>query len=423
MNLVKTSALSFISTVVKMLSGLVINKAVAIYVGPSGLALIGQFRNFTQLAMLAARGAINSGITKYTAEYGKDDPRLPLLFSTAARISILCSLLVGGTILVASRYLSLAFLKSDDYTYVFCVFGITIILFVLNNLLLSILNGLKDIKSFVKVNIFQSLYTLVFTSVLAGYLGLDGVLLALATNQSVVFFVVLYMLRNDPVIRPSNFLQGFDRQEARKLLGFTAMALVAGIKLPLMHMVVRDYIAKKMGWDAAGHWQAVWFVSTAYLTVVTSTLSVYYLPRLSEIKGRKTLRKEIFQGYVIIVPIMIIASLSIYFLRDFIILILFSPDFSPVRDLFAFQLLGDVLKISSFLLSYLMLAKAMTRTFIIVEILFGFSFVAFSLSFIDLYGLVGVVMGYACNYALYLLAMIFIMRKIVFYRFKYSLKG
>lgn len=414
MNLIKTSALSFVATVIKMVSGLVINKAVAVYVGPTGLALIGQFRNFTQLAMLAARGALNSGITKYTAEYGKDDPRIPLLFSTAARISIICSLIVGGIIFVAAPYLSTVFLKTSEYSYVFLIFALTIVLFVLNNLLLSILNGLKNIKTFIKVNIFQSLYALVFTSVLAVYMGLDGVLIALATNQSVIFFVVLFMLRKHPVIQLNNFRQSFDKTEARKLLGFTAMALVSGIKLPLMHMIVREYIGKNMGWDAAGHWQAIWFISTAYLTVVTSTLSVYYLPRLSEITEKLALRNEILQGYKVIMPIVVMAAISIYFLRDFITLVLFTPDFMPIRQLFFFQLLGDVLKIASFLLSYLMLAKAMTRTFIIVEIVFGISFITLSLVLINSFGLVGVVQAYACNYALYLITMIFLMKRLAF---------
>ena len=59
MTLIKTSLLSFIATVVKLLAALVINKAVALYIGPSGLAVIGQFQNMLQLAMTASQGAIN----------------------------------------------------------------------------------------------------------------------------------------------------------------------------------------------------------------------------------------------------------------------------------------------------------------------------------------------------------------------------
>ncbi len=44
-----------------------------------------------------------------------------------------------------------------------------------------------------------------------------------------------------------------------------------------------------------------------------------------------------------------------------IINILFSPQFLPMLYLFKYQLIGDVLKIGSWLLAYLMLAKAMTK--------------------------------------------------------------
>ena len=56
-----------------MLSGLVINKIIAIYIGPAGIALIGQFQNFMGIITTIGNGAINSGVTKYVAEYHEDD--------------------------------------------------------------------------------------------------------------------------------------------------------------------------------------------------------------------------------------------------------------------------------------------------------------------------------------------------------------
>jgi len=70
------------------------------------------------------------------------------------------------------------------------------------------------------------------------------------------------------------------------------------------------------------------------------------------------LKKEIFYGYRIILPIVVFMALGIYFLRDFAILILFSDEFIPMSDLFFYQLIGDVFKIASWLLGYLMIAKA-----------------------------------------------------------------
>ncbi|HGC3634240.1 TPA: O-antigen flippase, partial [Escherichia coli] len=145
MTLVKTSLLSLIATFFKMLSGLVINKAVSVYIGPVGLAVIGQFQNFSQLVLIAAQGAINNGVVKYTAEYGKESEKLPSLFSTSIRISFTTSIVVGCILAIFSNFFSLKILDDVQYQFIFIILGFTIILFVLNGLFLSIINGLKEI--------------------------------------------------------------------------------------------------------------------------------------------------------------------------------------------------------------------------------------------------------------------------------------
>ena len=164
MTLIKTSILSLISTVIKLITGLVINKAVAVYIGPAGLALIGQFQNFMQLAMTTAQGGINSGVTKYTAEYKENTEQLTPLFSTAFRLSLYCSIVVSLAMIVFSEPAAKYFLGNTKQSYIFVLFGVTITFFVINQLFLSIVNGLKEITFFIKVSIIQSIYSLIFTT-------------------------------------------------------------------------------------------------------------------------------------------------------------------------------------------------------------------------------------------------------------------
>lgn len=410
MTLIKTSILSFIATAIKMVAALVINKAVAVYIGPTGLALIGQFQNFSQLVLTLAQGGINAGVTKYAAEYGKDDKRIPILFSTASKISLIASVVVGIGLVLFSNLASVHFLKDGGYSYIFIIFGFTIVLFVINNLLLSILNGLKEIKTWVIINIIQSIYSLIFTTILIIWIGLDGALIALVTNQSVILLVVLWMLRKHPIIKPKNFKAAFDKPEGKKLAGFAVMAITAAITVPVSHLIVRSYIGETLSWEQAGYWQAIWYISTMYLMVVTTTLGIYYLPRLSEITDKKELRKELLYGYKIIMPIVIVMALAIFIFKDTIIWLLFTKEFAPMRELFLWQLIGDVIKIAAWLLAYLMLAKAMTKLFVVTEIVFSVSFVVLSIIFIDNFGLIGITYAFALNYLFYLVTMIFIFK-------------
>jgi PST family polysaccharide transporter len=139
-------------------------------------------------------------------------------------------------------------------------------------------------------------------------------------------------------------------------------------------------------------------------------LSVYYLPRLSEIHDRKELRNEILKGYKTILPIVGFIALLIWLLKDVVIHLLFTPDFLPMKSLFTFQLLGDFFKIGSWLLAFLMLAKAMTRIYIITEIFFGISFVALSFFFMNRYGMIGTTYSFCINYGAYWITMFLLMK-------------
>ncbi len=412
MTLVKTGLLTFVVTAIRIMVGLVINKAIAIYIGPSGLAFVGQFQSFSQLVMAAAQGGISSGVTKYVAEYGRDDERLPILFSTAAKISIYSSIFVGSFVSIYSNFASLHFFKSNEYGYIILIFGITIIFSVINNLLLSILNGLKEIKTWVMINIIQSLYSLMFTTLLISVLGLSGALIAMVTNQAAIFIVVLWMLRNHQIIKTSNFKNNLNKFEAKKLAGFAMMGITSGVAVPVSHLIIRDYIGVNLSWEEAGYWQAIWYISSTYLMVITTSLSIYYLPKLSEITEKALLRKELLNGYKIIIPVVIVMSAFIFLIKDFIIQLLFSEDFIPMRQLFFWQLVGDVIKISSWLIAYLMLAKAMTKTFIVTEILFNLSFVLLAILLLDKFGLVGISYAFAFNYSLYLVVICYLTKNL-----------
>ncbi|EJA4665149.1 O65 family O-antigen flippase, partial [Escherichia coli] len=334
-----------------------------------------------------------------------------ILNSTAIRISLLSSLFIGFLMAIFSNYLSDYIFNSPNYSYVFIVFGITIFFFVINQLLLSILNGLKEIRLFIGINISQSIYSLIFTSLAILTYGLVGALIAMVTNQSIIFITVVWRLRKHPIISLRLFNANYDKKIANKLFKYSVMALTSILTVPLTNFILRNYIGNVIGWSQAGYWQAIWYISSMYLMVITTALNIYYLPRLSEIKDKKEIKKELLNGYVLIIPFLVLLTLGIFFLKEYIVLILFNKDFYPMLELFKWQLVGDVIKISAWLLSYIMLAKAMTKEFIITEILFSMLFVIVSLIYINVFGLIGVTYGYATNYIIYFIVMFLIFRK------------
>ncbi len=410
MTLIKTSVLTALSTVIKVFAGFIINKVIALYVGPSGLAVVGQLQNFMSIITTFANGATTQGIIKYTAEYQTIEQKQKI-FSTSIVVSLICSFVLSIGLLLFSEELSQLVLKEATYSSVFIVFGFTLVLFALNTVLMSILNGQKEIKKYIAVNIVSSLFSLFLTYFLIMQFNLIGALYALVVNQSVIFFVTLAFVIKSQWFKWEYFKGGIDKQSLIKLSKFSLMAITSALTVPVSHLIVRNYIGENLGWEDAGYWQGIWYISSMYLMVVTTSLGIYYLPRLSEIHNDDELKKEIISGYKIIMPIVTVLALSIYLLRDYVILIAFSDKFHPMADLFLWQMIGDVVKIASWLLGYVLLAKAMTKLFIYTEIAFSILFVVFAIFFINSFGLVGITYAFSLNYVLHLFVMIYIFRR------------
>lgn len=388
-----------------MLTMLGLNKILAIYVGPAGYAAIGNFQNAAQMITTFASGAINTGVVKYTAEYHDDEEKQRQVWRTAGTIAVLGSVITGIGVVVFSKQIAQWFLQDESYNTVFIWFSVTLVFFIFNTLLLAILNGKKEIHRYIIANIAGSLFALAVTSVLAVQFGLHGALTALAIHPSFAFIITLYLCYKADWFKFSYLFGRLDKQVVLNLSKYTAMALTSAACVPVSHILIRTHLADTLGMDAAGYWEAMWRLSAAYLMLVTTTLSLYYLPKLSELKDPKEIKAEILQGYKIILPVAAACGLVIYLLRDFIIGVLFTSDFIPMRDLFAWQMVGDTLKIGSWILAYLMLGKAMMKLFIASEIVFAAGFYGWTYFLTGMYGLEGVTIAHAINYAIYWVVM------------------
>lgn len=119
MNLLKTSVLNGIAVLIKTVTMFVLNKILAVYVGPAGYAAIGQFQNFIQMVTTFAGTAINNGVVKYTAEYYEDESKQQAVWRTAGSIVLFFSLIFSLFILIFQKELSFYIFHTTIYQSIF----------------------------------------------------------------------------------------------------------------------------------------------------------------------------------------------------------------------------------------------------------------------------------------------------------------
>jgi PST family polysaccharide transporter len=114
------------------------------------------------------------------------------------------------------------------------------------------------------------------------------------------------------------------------------------------------------------------------------------------------------------VAVTAVIAFFIYLLRVWIVRILFSSAFAEVSDLMPMQLLGDVLKMCTWLFGFVLVAKIRSAWFIAIELVVPLTFVLAAKLLIPTMGIHGVTTGYAVAYGIGCVLSIIAVRDILF---------
>ena len=389
-----------------MVTGFILSKVIASFAGPRGIALVGQLSNISSISNLAGSGGIASGVIKYTAENASDEAKSRKVIATASWLMIGCSLTTAIILACFSKWLAVKLFGDGSLYIVLLALVASIPFSSIGTLIISVINGKKDIKRYVKISIFANLASFTISIPLVFFFRVKGALIASAINTIPVFLFAAILSRKDSWLHDAIARPRMDRESLRRLLSYTAMTAASALVVPLGQILVRNYLIHRYSIEWAGYWQALIKLSDYYLVFVTSSLGVYYIPRLSELSDQESIRSEIIAAARIVLPLLATGQLVLYTLRVPILSLLYTKEFACIAVYMPIQLAGDFLKLCGWLVSCLMVAKAKIKLFISTEIFFGLSYVVLVAFLSRLMGFQGVLFAYAIEYAAYLLAML-----------------
>ncbi|WP_145522124.1 lipid III flippase WzxE [Yersinia ruckeri] len=401
MSLAKASIWTAGSTLIKIGVGLLVVKLLAVTFGPSGVGQAGNFRQLiTVLGVLSGAGIFN-GVTKYVAEYHRQPERLRAILGTSSTIVLGFSTLLALLFLFAAKPVSVALFGRTDYDNVVRAVAFIQMGIAYANLFLAILKGYRDAMGNALAIIGGSLIGVVAYYICFRLGGYAGALTGLALVPALVVVPAVVILVRRKTIPLTYLKLSWDKALASHLGKFIIMALITSVTLPVAYVMMRNLLAKQYGWDAVGIWQGVSSISDAYLQFITASFTVYLLPTLSRLKDKGDISREIVRSLKFVLPAVAVASMMVWLLRDFAIWLLFSQQFIAMRDLFAWQLVGDVLKVGAYVFGYLIIAKASLRFYILAEVSQFLLLTGFAHWLIPLHGSLGAAQAYMATYIVY----------------------
>lgn len=402
MSLRKAVSLGSIQTAVSIAVGFFSVKITSVYLGPAGVGVLGQLQLFMALALGIVVTGLNKSVVRRIAELADDTAQRAVVISTVLKMVLLGGLPVACLVLMMSGWLARELLHSPELRFALVLFAGTYMFGLVGTLILGCANGAKDFRATTLINISAAVVSLIAFAVLCPPFGLHGALVAVALMPAVSMGIGALHARRANWWPKRAWRHPFSPHEATRAMALVPAAAIGAVATPLIQIVLRDDLALRSGVASIGLLQGVTRLSDLYLGVVVSVFSMYFLPRFAQIKAPEELRRALLRALALIVPCVALVSVLLYLLRDTIISVVFTHEFAAMRDLFAWQMVGNVLKMTAWLFGLVMLTKGNALVFALYE---GVSLLVWwrlGTWLIGVNGAVGATQAYAMTYAIYI---------------------
>jgi len=401
---------------------LIRSKAIALLIGPIGMGI----SNLLLTTMELINGLTNLGLERSAVK----DISLANTNSNSKNVAITISILkklvwltitVGVILMVLlAPWLSEITFGNKDYTISFRWISIALLFKQLSSSQLAILQGLRKLKSLAKANLLGNFIGLLITLPLYYYYKIDAIVpsIIIATFMS---FVFTYYYSHKLDIESVTISRKEAVSEGKGMINLGVMLSLSSLITLLVAYIIRIYIGsanetEELGLIDVGLYSAGFVILNSYVGIIFNAMGTDYFPRLSEIANDiKKLRKTVLEQAT--VAILLITPIIVVFLAcaPFIIVILYSHEFSPIVAMVTWGILGMIFKAVSWSMGYMIIAKGDSKVFIKTAI--GFNTILLSINIIGYHfgGLEGVGISFFIYYIIHFIAI----RIITYYRYDF----
>ncbi|OGT02418.1 MAG: hypothetical protein A2143_02070 [Gallionellales bacterium RBG_16_57_15] len=186
--------------------------------------------------------------------------------------------------------------------------------------------------------------------------------LALAVIGSVVGFYLRKLSRTDGG-------HAGETQYLRRLVSFVPVGLAIGIMSPVSMLLVRGILSGSLSWDEVGFLQALWRSSEWVTATAAGVLSLVFLPRFSAAYGTARFRQELSRAGVIVLIPAAGLLLLIYLNQRAMLATLYDARFVVSDATAALFMLGNWIRIASWVFLFGLFAAHRTRLIMAGEVL------------------------------------------------------
>lgn len=391
--------------VITIAASVVKMKAAAMLLGPAGVGMVGLYVNLIQTAAAIASLGIGTVGTRQIATAHAEGGEVAVGRTRRALFWGTLALAVIGSVLfwLSSDWIARIVLADETRAADVRWLSLGVALTVASGSQGALLTGLRRVGDLARISIGAGVIGGAL-GVLAIWLwGAQGLIAMILIAPLVTFlFGHVYVARLGPPAGPPAPLPEMAQEwGAMAQLGLAFM--ISGLVTVLGNLAARTLVQRDLGPEALGQFQAAWTIAAAYLGFVLGAMGTDYYPRLTaaiadHAAAARIVNEQTEVALLLCAPVL----LAMLGLAPWVVRLLYSADFGPAIEILRWQLLGDILKVMSWPLGFVLLAAGLGKTFIVTELLGMGVLVLAVLVGLPLIGLKATGVAYLATYAAYL---------------------
>lgn len=408
--LVKIASLNAPIIIVRQIISLFVRRIITENFGAVGLDIMGQLRSIIPaITSLTSAGGFNY-LVKYIAQHKDDKEKRLQIFSTVFVFWIVLSTCITILLIIFSEPISLYVFDSKDYSLLIIIIGLIAPIIGLQRLFNGVANGLTEYKKFAKVDIIAYLVSTAFLFYFVWNYQFEAALITIAITPAIQLLIMLWVFHKVFLNYIAFKKLQFKVPYKNELFAFAIISFVSTFVLSNVEIGIRNLLRNTISQEDSGIWSGLLDLSKNYLAFSSLLFTMYVIPKFATITLRKDFFKEVGSIYKTILPIFGLGMIAVYFLRFFIIDLIY-PGLTEMAPLFKWQLLGDFIRLGAQVLAFQFLAKKMVRNFIVSELFSTLIFFGLAYYLVRIYGTEGVVIAHFIRYILYFIFVFFLINR------------
>ena len=397
----------------QILIKIVKSKFVALFIGPAGMGIHSLLYSTTETISAATNLGLNTSSVKTIASANRDgDKNLIATYVTAQRRLIWLTGLFGMLICaVLAPVWSQTSFGNSNYVWAFVFVSSVVLLDQLNRGELALLQGMQQKNKLARANLFGQTLNALVTVPLYYFLGVKAIVAALVIGSLISLLISLYYSRKLEVNKVllswrETFRIG---REMIKLGFFLSLQYVMST---LVVWIIRNYVSNIGGVDEVGLYSAGTSIVTTYLGLVFAAIVTDYFPRLAATTSNEEMGLVV--GTQAELTMLLLAPLVVSFLVFCkpVIILLYSEKFLPVENMMYWAVGATLFQSMGWAMSHTLLAKAKPSYFFLNELIATLWGLPVKLLFYKWWGLTGFGLARLVCYAIYLLQVLVVTKKL-----------